>query len=215
MSDWQQARAIFCGISINDKRPIFFVVRNGYRALLTIALMPIKQYTVFRYLLQLSAKYLLKQFYKTLFFTIHAWNLQGKAQYAYTICWYKCTADPLCRQNIKVRAHKRYMQSKKNKFDMQYCKPRYLSITDKNYNRFQSKMNILSTILNWLKFCKLYCMRFLFSSPEPKAHGWAYSIGRHPSSVRRQHFQTHIHQKCQKCYKVQFLFPISISLIVW
>ena len=126
------------------KRDTFFVVRNGYRALLTIALMPIKQYTVFRCLLQLSAKYWLKQFYKTLFFTIHAWNLQGKTQYAYTICWYKYTADPLCR------THKRYRQSKKNKFGMQCCKPRYLSITDKNYNRFRSKMNILSTILNWL-----------------------------------------------------------------
>ena len=29
-----------------------------------------------------------------------------------------------------------------------------------------------------------------FSSPEPKAHTRAYSIGRHPSLVRRQHFQT-------------------------
>ena len=33
----------------------------------------------------------------------------------------------------------------------------------------------------------------LFSSPEPKAHRWAYSIGRHPLSIRhpsviRQHF---------------------------
>ena len=34
-------------------------------------------------------------------------------------------------------------------------------------------------------------MRLLFSSPDPKAHRWACSIGRHPSSVRRQHFQTH------------------------
>ena len=42
------ARAIFCGDSINKKRPIF-VVRNGYRALLTTALMPIKavHYPVF------------------------------------------------------------------------------------------------------------------------------------------------------------------------
>ena len=28
------------------------------------------------------------------------------------------------------------------------------------------------------------------NSPEPKAHRWAYSIGRHPSSVRCQYFQT-------------------------
>ena len=28
--------------------------------------------------------------------------------------------------------------------------------------------------------------REIFSSPEPKAHRWAYSIGRHPSSVRRR-----------------------------
>ena len=103
-----------------EKIPIF-VVRNGYRALLTIALMPIKQYTVFSFL---------QQFYKTLFVTTHTWNLQGKAQYAYTICWYKCTADPLRRQCIKVRAHKRYMQSKKNIFPI--------------------KNNILSTIFNRL-----------------------------------------------------------------
>ena len=55
----------------NEKIPIFGVC-NGYRALLTIALLPIKQYTVFRCLLQLSAKYWFKQFYKTQFFTIHA-----------------------------------------------------------------------------------------------------------------------------------------------
>ena len=30
---------------------------------------------------------------------------------------------------------------------MQYCKPRYLSITDKKYKRFRSRMNILSTVL--------------------------------------------------------------------
>ena len=29
-----------------------------------------------------------------------------------------------------------------------------------------------------------------FSSPEPKTHWWVYSIGRHPSSVVCQHFQT-------------------------
>ena len=57
MSDRQNARVIFCGVSNNEIGPIFVVVRNSYRALLTIALMPIKQYTVFRCLLQLSAKY--------------------------------------------------------------------------------------------------------------------------------------------------------------
>ena len=49
----------------------FFFVHNGYRTLLTVALMPIKQYTVFRCLLPLSAKYWFKPFYNTLFFTIH------------------------------------------------------------------------------------------------------------------------------------------------
>ena len=34
-----------------------------------------------------------------------------------------------------------YMKSK-NIFFMQYCKSRYLSITDKNYKRFRSKLNI-------------------------------------------------------------------------
>ena len=57
MSDWQKASGIFCGVSNNEKnkkkmkkikikKDLFFVVRNGYRALLTIALMPIKQYTI-------------------------------------------------------------------------------------------------------------------------------------------------------------------------
>ena len=41
-----------------------------------------------------------------------------------------------------------YMQSKKIKFCMQYCKPKYLSITDKNYKIFRTQMNMLSTILN-------------------------------------------------------------------
>ena len=74
--NWCQ-RDIFRGVSNNEKHPIF-VVHNGYRALLTIALMPIKQYTVFRWFLQLSEKYWFNQFYKTLFFTIHALNLQRK-----------------------------------------------------------------------------------------------------------------------------------------
>ena len=41
---------------VSDRCPLgyLFVVSNGYRALLTNALMPIKQYTVFKYLHQLS-----------------------------------------------------------------------------------------------------------------------------------------------------------------
>ena len=50
-----------------------------------------------------------------------------------------CCVLRLRRQCIKVRAHKMHMQSKKNKFCMQYCKPRYLSITNTNYKRFRSK----------------------------------------------------------------------------
>ena len=45
--------------------------------------------------------------------------------------------------------------------------------------------------------CVVLYQTYLFSSLEPKDHRWAYSIGRHPSSVRpssssssvRQHFQ--------------------------
>ena len=41
-----------------------------------------------------------------------------------------------------------YMESKKNKFCMQYCKPRYMSIADKNCKRFRSRMVIvLQTVL--------------------------------------------------------------------
>ena len=65
--------------------------------------------------------------------------------------------------------------SRKNKFCMQYCKPSYLSTSDKNYKRFRSKMNILSIVLNWLyNFSKLYCMCFLFC--------WVYN---HMDRVKR------------------------------
>ena len=46
----------------------FFVVHNGYRALLTHVLMPIKQYAVFR-----CSKYWFKQFYK-----IPSWHFTHK-----------------------------------------------------------------------------------------------------------------------------------------
>ena len=47
----------------------------------------------------------------------------------------------------------------------------------------------LCTSMNYLSVGR---KPWYFSSPEPKAHRWVYSIGRHPSSVRRrrQHFQT-------------------------
>ena len=57
---------------------------------------PIKQYTDFTCLLHLSAKYCFKQFYN--FYSIlHYPSIKPprKAQNAYTICWYRCTADPL------------------------------------------------------------------------------------------------------------------------
>ena len=104
-------------------------------------------------------KILVQAILQTHFFTIHALNLYGKTQNTYSIYWYKCTADPLRRQCIKVRGHKRYMQSKKNTFCIQYCKPRYLSITDKSYTRFRSRINSLSTILN---FANCTVMRFFF-----------------------------------------------------
>ena len=54
-----------------------------------------------------------------------------------------------------------------------------------------------SALLSRMFLQMSYCCRLLYlltpffiSSPEPKTHRWAYSIARHPSSVRRQHFQT-------------------------
>ena len=126
MSDWQKARIIFCSVSNNEENNHFHCC-NGYRTLLAINAMPIKQYVYLR---------CFKQFYEALFFTLHAQNLREKAQHAYTIRWYTCAADALCRQCIKVRAHEKYMQSKTNKFCMQYYKPRYVSITDKNTRDF-------------------------------------------------------------------------------
>ena len=47
---------------------------------------------------------------------------------------------------------------------------------------------------NYIILFTMKCLILLdyikFSSSEPKAHWWSYSVGRHPSSVRRQHFQT-------------------------
>ena len=37
---------------------------------------------------------------------------------------------------------------------------------------------------NMVNFNSVFLFYFIFSSPEPKAHRWAYSIGRHPSFVR-------------------------------
>ena len=59
---------------------------------------------------------------------------------------------------LRLRGHKRYMQSKKDKFCMQYCKPRYLSTTDKNrptpenanFETFAiSAFSLLSLDSNW------------------------------------------------------------------
>ena len=38
-------------------------------------------------------------------------------------------------------------------------------------------------IKNFLIFFDNWCSNFFISSPQPKAHRWTYSIGRHPSSV--------------------------------
>ena len=51
----------------------------------------------------------------------------------------------------------------------------------------------------------------LVSSPEPKAHWWAFtcSIDRHPSSVRRQHFQTSSPQKSLGQLKPNFMWSLG------
>ena len=73
------------------------------------------------------------------------------------ICWYRCTADPMHRQCLKARAHKRCMLLKKNNVCMHNCKPGYLSINDHNLLAFSLKINILSTIRgSFRKSCKLH-----------------------------------------------------------
>ena len=63
MSDSQNARVSSAVSQITKKYffffmfYVFYVLCSGFRALLTTALMTIKQYTVFRCLLPLSAKY--------------------------------------------------------------------------------------------------------------------------------------------------------------
>ena len=63
-----------------------------------------------------------------------------------TVCWFRCTTDPLRRQCITVMAHKRYMQLKKNFFFA--CSNvrlyRYLSITDES--SFNFAQNVLFKI---------------------------------------------------------------------
>ena len=55
--------------------------------------------------------------------------------------------------------------------------------------------------IGWTSIIKMRNAAVVISSPEPKAHWWAYSIGRHPSSVVRcmssvcQHFQISSPQK--------------------
>ena len=148
-------------VSNNENRPVF-VVCNGYRALLTFALMPIKQYTVFRCFFSFLQNIISNNFNKTLFFTIHALNIKGKPQNAYTICWYRCTADPLRRQCIWVRAHKKYLQSSKNKFCMPCCKPSYLSIT-KNRRDFAQNWIFYRQFLAGYSFANCtVCVSFFF-----------------------------------------------------
>ena len=48
---------------------------------------------------------------------------------------------------------------------------------------------------------------YIFSLPEPKAHWWAYSISRHPSSVC-QHFQTSSPQKPLGHLKPNFMWRL-------
>ena len=58
---------------------------------------------------------------------------------------------------------------------------------------------------------------WVFSSPELKAHKWAYSIGRHPSSVR-QHFQTTSPLKPRSRFLPNFTYSINRPgerIIVW
>ena len=53
---------------------------------------------------------------------------------------------------------------------------------------------------------------WIFSSPEPKAHRWAYSIGRHPSSVRRPSsvniFKRHLLWNLQGSLLPNFIYSI-------
>ena len=59
------------------------------------------------------------------------------------------------------------------------------------------------------------CDPYFFSSPEPKAHRWDDSIGRHPSSIRpfvfvcrRQHFQTTSPLKPWSRFLLNFTYSI-------
>ena len=48
----------------------------------------------------------------------------------------------------------------------------------------------------------------LFRSPEPKAHRWAYSIGRHPSVVRPSTFSNDISSEAQNPIRTKFQYSI-------
>ena len=111
MLNWQNARVIFYSVSNNEIRPIF-VVCNSYRALLTTALMPVKQYIVFRCLLQFSAKHWFKTILQDS--SLPYSRIKSPEHIHHMLIQVYCR--PFAWQSIKVRAHKRYMQSKKTKF---------------------------------------------------------------------------------------------------
>ena len=87
-----------------------------------------------------------KHFLRVYFSNFTHKSSKKRAHDAYTICWYRCTADPLC---IHVGAAKRFMLLMNNIF-MQYFKSIYLSITAKTFKQFRPKMIILSFFLDWL-----------------------------------------------------------------
>ena len=92
--------------------------------------MPIKEYTIFRCLLPLSAKKKLVQAIlqeSILHYSRIKPPRKGTERIYHILI--QCTTDPLRGQCIKVRAYKSYIQSKKNISCMQYCKPRHLFLT--------------------------------------------------------------------------------------
>ena len=95
--------------------------------------MPIKQYTVFRCLLQLSAKYGSNNFtrlYSSLFtHKTYKERYRTHTPYADT-----SVLQTLCVESALGLALTKGTCIKEEKKCMQYCKSGYLSVTDKNYN---------------------------------------------------------------------------------
>ena len=159
MSDWQEARVIFCGVSNNEKKKILFAkvighVNNCINANKAVHCFQMFTSAFYKILIQAILQV------SILHYSLIKPPRKGTERIHHMLIqvYYR----PFAQQCIKVSAHKRYMQSKVSKFYMQYCKPRYLSITDKNTRDFAQEWIFYRQFLMGYSFANcIVCVSFL------------------------------------------------------